>query len=162
MAPHASCPSRTTEWMPVRASLDRCTWHHTSDGTLVTVWPEPFMRWARAASGARTVQADSRGDAAVPVRISSTRSNFRAGLTIVQPIGGAVYLIDPTLRPEFQTLPLAADGASPGTVDWYVNGTLVGRSASGGSLRWPLQTGTHKITARDSTGRVAETNITVR
>jgi penicillin-binding protein 1C len=164
MAPHASCPSRTVEWMPVRGSLDRCTWHHTSDGALVTVWPEPFKRWAaRAASGAaRTALADSRGDADVPVRISSTRPNSRGGLTIVQPIGGAVYLIDLTLRPEFQTLPLAAEGASPGTVDWYVNGTLVGRSASGGSLRWPLRTGTHRISARDSTGRAAETSVTVR
>jgi membrane carboxypeptidase/penicillin-binding protein PbpC len=83
-------------------------------------------------------------------------------LTIVRPLSGAVYLIDPTLRREFQTRPLAAEGASPDGVEWFVNDTSVGRAAPDGHLRWPLAVGTHTITARDATGRTATTTITVR
>jgi penicillin-binding protein 1C len=164
MAPHASCPTRTVEWIPTGASLGRCTWHHASDGALVTVWPEPFKLWARTSSGvSMTTLKERRRDVALPVALSSERRlDARRPLTIVRPLGGAVYLIDPTLRPEFQTLPLAADGASPGAVEWYVNGALVGRSPSDGALRWPLQPGPHRITARDSAGRAAETSVTVR
>ena len=98
-----------------------------------------------------TTQKDTRGD-----------KDSRAALTIVRPLGGAVYLIDPTLRPEFQTLPLTAEGASSGVVEWFVNDTSIGSAAPDGNLRWPLAVGTHTITARDATGRTATTTITVR
>lgn len=163
MAPHAACPTRTTEWMPVHASIGRCTWHHASDRGLVTVWPGPFQRWAKTSGFLSTTQKDTRGDfTAAPTASFSRQKDSRGALTIVRPLGGAVYLIDPTLRPEFQTLPLAAEGASSGVVEWFVNDTSVGRAASDGNLRWPLAVGTHTITARDATGRTATATITVR
>ncbi len=171
MAPHATCPTRTMEWMPSNATLDRCTWHHASDGALVTVWPAPFQRWAREAGfDVGPALSLSKGPARRPQSIvtstvlpaAAPRERARTALTIVRPVGGAVYLIDPTLRSEFQTLPLSAEGAAPGRVEWFVNGSLLGQVASDGTLRWPLKIGTHTISVRDSAGRSADTTVTVR
>jgi membrane carboxypeptidase/penicillin-binding protein PbpC len=85
------------------------------------------------------------------------------GLAIAAPLAGATYLIDATLRREFQTLPLQARGAAAGTsLEWLVNGATVGTVEAGGTLRWPLVRGRHVIAVRDSAGRQAETRIEVR
>ena len=163
MAPHAACPSRTSEWVPVHASIDRCTWHHASDRGVVTVWPVPFQRWAKTSGALSTAPKDLRRESTPAAPVSPSPQKHAGGaLTIVRPLSGAVYLIDPTLRPEFQTLPLAAEGASSGVVEWFVNDTSIGRAAPDGTLRWPLAVGTHTITARDAGGRTATTTITVR
>jgi penicillin-binding protein 1C len=169
MAPHASCPTRAVEWIPTSAAIDRCTWHHTSDGGLVTIWPEPFLRWARTSGIVVTNVRRADGvpnppgaDVAFSPPYENRRHDARGRLTIVRPVGGAVYLIDRTLRPEFQTLPLATEGASPGAVEWFVDETPIGRAAADVTMRWPLTPGTHTITARDSAGRSAETKVVVR
>ena len=74
---------------------------------------------------------------------------------------GATYLIDPTLRIEFQTLPLRAVGATE-QVEWSVNGRRLGRSSAQGSLMWPLERGQHLIRVRDARGQVAEAEILVK
>jgi penicillin-binding protein 1C len=166
MAPHAACPTRAVEWVPSTTVLQQCTWHHASDRGLVTVWPEPFRRWART-SGVFLSDQNSEShpvaaQAAPAAPVSSTRQKDSRGLAIVRPLAGAVYLIDPTLRPEFQTLPLAAQGASRGLIEWYVDGALVGRAGPDATVRWPLIRGSHRITARDSAGRSAATQVVVR
>lgn len=167
MAPHAACPTRAVEWVSSTTVLERCTWHHASDRGLVTVWPEPFRRWAKT-SGVFLSDHNSEShplaaQTASAAPVSSTRQKDSRGLFgIVRPLGGAVYLIDPTLRPEFQTLPLAAQGASPGFIEWYVDGALVGRAGPDASVRWPLIRGSHTITAKDSAGRMAATQVMVR
>ena len=83
-------------------------------------------------------------------------------LEITNPPPGAVYLIDPTLRREFQTLPLRVVASRPGRIEWRVNGDAVGASTSDGALMWPLTPGSHRITARDEQGRSAETAIVVK
>jgi membrane carboxypeptidase/penicillin-binding protein PbpC len=90
------------------------------------------------------------------------RSLAEGGLEIVNPPTGGVYLIDPTLRREFQTLALRAVAARPTTIEWQIGGRVVGSSPSDSPLSWPLTPGTHKITARDAQGATAETSITVR
>ena len=167
MAPHASCPARAVEWVPSTTVLQRCTWHHASDRGLVTVWPEPFRRWAKTSGAAVAPALASNGvpivTRAEPASIDSTRHTSAPGpFAIVRPLGGAVYLIDPTLRPEFQTLPLAAQGASSGFIAWYVDGALVGRAGPDATVRWPLIRGSHTITAKDSAGRSAATQVVVR
>ncbi len=82
-------------------------------------------------------------------------------LMITTPADGATYLIDPTLRMEFQTLPLRAVGAA-GQVEWSINGRRVGRAPADGSETWPLERGKHLVLARDAHGRVAEASIVVR
>jgi membrane carboxypeptidase/penicillin-binding protein PbpC len=87
---------------------------------------------------------------------------IRGPLEIVNPPAGATYLIDPTLRREFQTLPLRVVAASPSTIEWQVAGRVVGSSSSETALMWPLTPGVHKITARDERGRVAESSVVVK
>jgi membrane carboxypeptidase/penicillin-binding protein PbpC len=82
--------------------------------------------------------------------------------SIVSPPDGATYLIDPTLRREFQTLPLQAVSARGGPIEWHVDGTLAGRSAAHDPVRWPLTPGRHVISARDGRGRTAEARIVVK
>jgi membrane carboxypeptidase/penicillin-binding protein PbpC len=84
-------------------------------------------------------------------------------LAIAAPLAGATYLIDSTLRREFQTLSLQAQGAAAGTsLEWLVNGATVGTVEAGGTLRWPLVRGTHVITVRDASGQRAQTRVEVR
>ena len=82
---------------------------------------------------------------------------------MANPPTGATYLIDPTLRSEFQTLPLRVVSASPTKVEWSINGNAAGTSRSESALEWRLKPGQHHIVARDSKGHVAESVvITVR
>ena len=80
---------------------------------------------------------------------------------ITSPMPGSTYLIDPTLKPEFQQLSLRAEGAV-GRVEWMVNGTAVGASLGNAAVAWPLRRGTHTITARDGNGRTAEARVIVK
>jgi membrane carboxypeptidase/penicillin-binding protein PbpC len=83
-------------------------------------------------------------------------------LTIVSPPADATYLIDPTLRREFQTLPLRVVASMSGPIEWTVSGRAVGTANADAALDWPLSTGHHRIVARDRQGRTAETMVTVR
>ena len=72
----------------------------------------------------------------------------------------ATYLIDPTLRKEFQAIPLRAVG-DIGQLEWTVDGRRLGQGSSQ-AMSWPLERGTHVVRARDARGRVAESAILVK
>ncbi len=80
----------------------------------------------------------------------------------MSPPDGATYLIDPTLRREYQTLPLRAVSAGGGPIEWRVSGRLVGAAAADAGLEWALAPGTHRIEARDARGRISEATVVVR
>ncbi|HXG69785.1 MAG TPA: hypothetical protein VNJ04_04135 [Gemmatimonadaceae bacterium] len=82
-------------------------------------------------------------------------------LTIVSPPDGATYLIDPTLRREFQTLSLKA-AAPAGPVRWTIDGRVVGAADAGSRVEWPLVPGRHRIEAHDGSGRTAAATVVVR
>jgi hypothetical protein len=67
----------------------------------------------------------------------------------VNPPVDAIFLIDRTLRREFQTLPLRASGVRDGAVEWLVDGRVVGRFSADAPFHWPLTVGRHVVTARD-------------
>ena len=91
-----------------------------------------------------------------------TRSPKTAGaLAIRMPLEGAVYLIDPTLRPDFQTLPLRSRGAT-GRAEWFMDDAPVGVSLGDSPVAWPLARGAHTIQVRDADGRSASTRIIVK
>jgi len=69
-------------------------------------------------------------------------------------------LIDPTLRREFQTLPLRAAGAA--AVEWRIDGRPVGPGAPGAAFEWPLSPGAHTVTVRDLRGLEASAAIVVK
>jgi penicillin-binding protein 1C len=70
---------------------------------------------------------------------------------ITAPADNATYLIDPTLRRQFQALRLRASGGAR----WTVDGKRV-------ETEWPLELGKHVIAAVDERGRRDTVTITVR
>lgn len=74
---------------------------------------------------------------------------------IQHPPTGATYLIDPTLRMEFQTLRLRATSR----VAWQVDDRRIG---TGSSAEWQLRPGTHTITAVDGRGARDSVRIFVK
>jgi penicillin-binding protein 1C len=170
MAAGAACPTRLGEWIAVEASDENCTWHHASDRGLITVWPEAYRDWARSAG---LLPASSEAVAllaatALEVPGSATRAGVepaihvrRGRLTITRPLGGALFLFDPSLRPEFQTLTFSAVGGD-GPLEWFVNGVSIGVADADRTVRWPLVRGNHRVLVRDQRSASAETTITVR
>jgi penicillin-binding protein 1C len=161
---NAWCPVRRREWLPVEHEAVPCSWHHLSEQGLLTVWPPEFREWAgRRASAVDSPRAvPTAGQVGEPavrrVRSEPATAVFR----MANPPTGATYLIDPTLRPEFQTLPLRVVSALPTRVEWSINGSPAGISSSESALEWKLRPGQHHIVARDSRGHVAESVVTVR
>jgi penicillin-binding protein 1C len=164
------CPSRTFEWVAVERGRLPCSWHHMTDEGPLVVWPTQYRAWA-AERGLLGFGARGLGHG-VPNRSIARAASVLAqapspkpqapALQIVSPPDGATYLIDPTLRREFQTLPLQAASARDGTIEWHVDGKLTGRSAAHDPLSWPLTPGRHVISARDARGRTAEATIVVK
>jgi membrane carboxypeptidase/penicillin-binding protein PbpC len=179
LAAGAACPIRTDEWLPADAPRDQCTWHHASDEGVITVWPEAYRDWARDAgllvaltspSAHRlppTAYSPSGAAPRLPPTVYSPsgaayRPTASGPLAIVTPLAGAVYLVDPTLRREFQALPLRASGGAPGARQWFVDDSPLGLEKDDALLRWPLAVGEHAFTVRDATGRTATTKIVVK
>jgi membrane carboxypeptidase/penicillin-binding protein PbpC len=145
-----------------------CSWHHHGDEGLLTFWPAEYRQWAHA-------NGLDHSDRVAPPwreqRITTLRSASKdngqasiphASLTIVSPPDGATYLIDPTLRREFQTLPLRAASDSRGSIEWSVAEKVIGSADANKALDWPLIPGEHRIVARDAQGHTAEATVVVR
>jgi penicillin-binding protein 1C len=156
------CPARRRERLPSADAPVPCSWHHLSDEGLIVVWPPQYRQWAqrnaRVATGAATKVAAY--DGAVGRRRPELQFGHR--FEIVNPAAGAIYLIDPTLRPEFQALPLRVVSAAPGRIDWEIDGKSVGSSRADRPFMWPLAHGKHTITARHEDGSVAASSVRVR
>jgi penicillin-binding protein 1C len=164
LAANAWCPNRRREWVAAESTLTTCNWHHMSSEGLLTVLPPEYSAWkprVEPGRGAFAATAFRNAPPTVAANISIRRTADDARFSIVSPANGATYLIDPTLRREFQTVPLRAAAAS-GPVEWSVNGRAIGSSSTGDRLDWSLVPGRHRITARDATGRTADASITVR
>jgi penicillin-binding protein 1C len=169
---NAWCPVRTREWVAKDAASVPCHWHHHSDEGLRTFWPAEYRQWARdngldVESGVRGGCRADRNDNTpmldkVAARSTRLAGVLQAALTIVSPPNDATYLVDPTLRREFQTLPLRVTAATAGPIEWMVSGKAVGSAHPNAAIEWPLAPGRHRIVARDAQGHVAEVAITVR
>jgi penicillin-binding protein 1C len=160
------CPMQATEWVAAEAEALPCSWHHHADEGLLTIWPDRYRTWARAQGLLHerppVALASDASDISPPRSPVVRTERSREPLEIVNPAAEATYMIDPTLRAEFQTLPLRASGVSGGAVSWSIDGVEAGRSSSDAPFHWPLAVGPHKITARDARGRTAEVSILVR
>jgi penicillin-binding protein 1C len=159
------CPNKVTEWWPAEEPQVPCSWHHDSDEGLVTVWPPAFRQWASdhhlTADGSSRPGIAEREVVVHQVERGSARHD-EPRLTITSPPAGAVYLIDPTLRREFQTLPLRAIAERGSLIEWTVDGVGVGTSGGDRAVEWQLVPGEHQVTARDRTGHAVETRIVVK
>jgi len=160
MPAHPWCPARQRERLPATDDPP-CSWHHQSDDGLLVIWPPAYRQWARE-NGLLTEHQHTAAPLARAVSLAPSPGPARGPLEIVNPPSGATYLIDPTLRREFQTLPLRVVATTPSTIEWQVAGRVVGTSSSEAALMWPLTPGVHRITARDERGRVAESSVVVK
>jgi penicillin-binding protein 1C len=133
LRPSTSCPQVQTEWIAAEAPVEFCSWHH--DGW--TDWPPEYRDWARANT---------------PAQIAHVSKHPEERLKITSPPNGATYLIDPTLRMAFQSLPLrATHPAARFRID--------GRAVT--SRSWPLAPGRHVILA-EAAGKRDEVTIFVK
>jgi penicillin-binding protein 1C len=162
LTPVAACPRRTTEWVPADAAIRACTWHHESDEGLVTAWPEVYVRWAKAEGLIHDRAGSTRIERGAVAPAQSSPAAVPTRFAIDTPAPGAIFLLDPTLRREFQSIGLRSRSAAPGLVEWFVDGVRIGAAAANDVLRWPMTRGTHQVRARDSEGSTAATSIVVR
>ena len=154
------CPSRAKEWLPAGNAAPPCSWHHKTDEGLLTVYPAQYRAWESTISASTEHDKQLAPDA--PRAPRAPRAPAAPVLSIANPPDGAIYSVDPTLRREFQALPLRAVTARPTTVRWLVDGAQVGSASSERSLSWPLIVGTHRIEVEDPDGRRAATSVIVR
>lgn len=151
------CPVRRREWVAAETRALPCSWHHLTDAGLLTVWPAQYRQWARD-HGLDREAPTLRESKSTAVTSASREHEFR----ISSPPDGATYLIDPTLRREFQALPLRAVTSMQGPVEWTVDERSLGPNQSDRETSWPLVPGNHTFRARDAAGRTAEATIVVR
>ena len=157
MRANAWCPSRAKEWVAAGDEALPCAWHHQSDEGLLTVYPAEFRAWAGEGQDVAVLRHAS-ADAAAGGKVQTGERT----LAIANPPAGAIYSVDPTLRREYQSLPLRAVTGRPTTVTWLVDGALVGTASSERAVSWPLAVGPHEIEARDADGRRARTSVIVK
>jgi membrane carboxypeptidase/penicillin-binding protein PbpC len=121
------------------------------------VYPAQYRSWFATLDARAAASAASAGP-----RAPHTPAAPGAPLRIASPADGAVYSVDPTLRREFQALPLRAVTSRPTTVRWRIDGAPVGTASSEKALAWPLAVGTHRIEVEDTDGRRATTSVVVK
>ena len=134
LRPNTYCPAIRREWLATDHAPRFCSWHH--DG--YTDWPPELRDWARREH---------------PEAKPAPATKHASALRISNPANGATFLIDPTLRREFQTLRLRASAATP--VTWQINGRRVANE-------WPLERGRHTVVAVDGRGRRDSVEIFVK
>ncbi len=154
---NAWCPTKHREWIATDAEPLPCNWHQLTDEGLQLVWPAQYREWA-----AKQELVTELPRAPRIIRTIGVVTPNVAPLRISNPPDGATYLIDPTLRREFQTLSLRVVAANDVPIEWSVDGARFASAPSASSLSWSLVRGRHRIVARDSGGHTAETTITVR
>jgi penicillin-binding protein 1C len=138
LRPSPWCESIRKEWLPTNDKPRFCSWHHAG----AIDWPAEYYDWAKKNVGAAALS-----------RTATAEGSGRHMFQIANPPDGATYLIDPTLRREFQTLRLRA--VSSGKVTWFVNNRKV-------EPEWPLTHGVHTVTAMDESGRRESVRIFVK
>ena len=134
LRPNTYCPTVRKEWLATDDVARFCSWHH--DG--YTDWPPELRDWARRE---------------YPDVKPAPATKHANALRIANPANGATFLIDPTLRREFQTLHLRASATS--RVQWQINGKRV-------PSEWPLEKGRHTVVAMDAAGRRDSVEIFVK
>lgn len=128
----------------------------------MVVWPDEYRTWAagRGLLDGDTLTVAARAPVHPAVRRDAVGASTRR-FEITSPADGATYMVDPTLRKEFQAVSLRAVGAS-GLVEWAVNGRRVGTVSTDENLTWPLERGQHLVRAKDANGHVADASILVK
>ena len=158
------CPARVKEWVGDGGRAP-CDWHVQADAGVATVYPPEYRAWI----GSRVSRPVPQMMEAADLRPSEPKApgqnanhTGEAVLDIANPPPGAFYSIDPTLRREFQSIPLRAIATRPTMLTWLVDGAPVGSASSERTVSWPLAAGKHDIEVRDADGRTARASVVVK
>jgi penicillin-binding protein 1C len=151
--PSTWCPTVRNEWVPAAAPVEFCSWHR--DGH--TEWPDQYRGWARAHGLLHEVNVAA---PSVMAASAGTPTARRESLRVTSPADGATFLIDPTLRMEFQKLPLRATART--ALTWHVDDRKFASVRRDSAAEWPLEPGRHTITAIDAEGRRDSVTIYVK
>ena len=152
--PSTWCPTVRNEWLPASAPVEFCTWHRQEH----TEWPDEYRSWARANG---LLHDDRIAVASVVTASASTMpSKPSPSLRVTSPANGATFLIDPTLRMEFQKLPLRAVART--SLTWHIDDREFASVRRDAAAEWPLTPGRHTITAVDAEGRRDTVTIYVK
>jgi penicillin-binding protein 1C len=131
----------------------------------VVDWPLAYHAWAAGEHLLKAVVAAAGPSAEAALSKNAPRDNpldSHSQLRVVNPPDGAVYLIDPTLRREFQTISLRGTTEARARIEWHIDGEPLGTIDSDASLDWPLSPGRHVISAHDARGQRASAEIVVK
>jgi penicillin-binding protein 1C len=161
------CPVRRRERLPVESELLPCSWHHLDAGEVITIWPAEYHEWARQRGvlkvpGVPPVPGTGFKTAAAGVKSGTPLETASNLFRIASPADGSTYLIDPTLRREFQALSLRIVSSSHGAIEWWIDGRPIARTTAEPAGSWSLTPGAHTFVARDEDGRSAHSTIVVR
>jgi penicillin-binding protein 1C len=165
LAATPECPAHVEEWMADENPTAVCDWHRQTPRGIVVDWPPAYRTWAASERLLNVVTVSARPFAApapAPVARAEDPSSLRAQLRIVNPPDGAVYLIVPTFRHEFQTIGVRGTTEAKARIEWQIDGEPLGTTGPDASLDWPLTPGRHIISARDTQGRRASAEIVVK
>lgn len=176
VGPH--CPGTTSEWFPPghKHTHSTCPFHKTilidkrnglrapascqaySQSQMIVQLPSAYATWSHQMGLPR-----------VPRRWSPLcRRRHRAkaiSLEVRRPLHQARFLIDPTIPPEYATIPLELSiKGRPKAIRWFDNGVAIGKVGWPYAMRWPLKPGVHRFWAESLDGAVRSrpVMITVR
>ena len=122
------------------------------------VWPPEYRQWARRSG----LLADHAGrPRAVVVRPSARRRSTARRCRFEPAVRRDLpHRPDPSTRVPDAALRAVTDRS--GTLEWRVDGRIIGSAASDSAIEWPLVPGAHAISVRDRDGRTADTSVIVR
>lgn len=150
LLPSTYCPARIQEWLPREAPAQFCSWHRRGG----TDWPAEYRNWARTSGllndePVQVADADAAGKRERDLRVRVTH-----------PAEGATFLIDPTLRRQFQAVRFR--GVGVGRLTWTVDGRTIGSATSAHPVEWSLVPGRHEVRVTDDRGESDRVTFVVR
>ncbi len=118
------------------------------------VWPPEVQRWLGRAQGV---------ESSLPPLAEGCRETLaRSPPRIRSPEPGLDAVLLPGVAPDRQHIPLEADSEGASELDWYVDGTWVGRARPGERAWWTPVVGVHELVVMDGSGRTAKQTLVVR
>lgn len=165
LAATPECPAQVEEWMADDRPTAVCGWHRQTPRGIVVDWPPAYRAWAATERRLSVVAMSAHPTAArTPSEVARAENppSSRAELRIVNPPDGAIYLVDPTLRHQFQTIGFRGTTEAKARIEWHIDGERLGSTDPDASLDWPLTPGRHLISALDTRGRRASAEIVVK
>jgi penicillin-binding protein 1C len=162
MAAAPWCPAATEEWIAADVPAPACSWHRRTASGIVVDYPAEYHAWAASQRRLFASVAPSAPTPAPGERLDGLPPPPPTVLRVLNPPDGAVYLIDPTLRREFQTIGLRVAAGDEARIEWRVDGSIVGSATAGKAIDWALAVGRHVVSANDGHGHRAEVAFDVK